>query len=443
MRGRRRVLLISHNHPKVRPGGAEAYAHELHLALRESDEWDSVFLARSGPPQSRSGRPHAGTRFASVDGADDEYFVYPDGYDYDWLNGTMRHDKRFYTEDLRNFLLAVRPDVVHFQHTLFLGYDAIREVRRTLPEVPIVYTLHEFLPICHHKGQMVRTMDHSLCDHDSPRRCNECFPDTSPQSFFLRKRFIQAQLGLVDLFVAPSAVLLERFVEWGIPRERVLLEDYGRRAGAAPTTHREEPHATLGFFGQLNPYKGVDVLLTALELIRERYLADGEGSTAGASPVRPHVRLHGANLDLQEHGFRDRVQALIDGAADGVTQVGAYAPERVGELMAAVDWVVVPSIWWENSPLVIQEAFANRRPVICSDIGGMAEKVTDGVDGLHFRVGDPQSLAETIERAVGGSGLWARLQNGISPVYSMGEHVRVLGQAYRGLLERERALASA
>ena len=428
-----RVLLISHNHPKVRPGGAEAYAYELHLALRDSREWDSIFLARSGPPQSRSARPHAETRFATVDGADDEYFVYPDGYDFDWLNGTMRLDKRFYTEDLREFLLAVRPDVVHFQHTLFLGYDTIREVRRTLPGVPIVYTLHEFLPICHHKGQMVRTMDHSLCDHQSPRRCHECFPDTSPQSFFLRRRFIQAQLGLVDLFIAPSAVLLERFVEWGIPRERILLEDYGRRGGPPPEVEREPPHATLGFFGQLNPYKGIDVLLAALELLRER--GGGPGDETIEPAVHPHLRLHGANLDLQEHGFRDRVRALIDQAGDDVTQVGAYAPERVGELMAAVDWVVLPSIWWENSPLVIQEAFANRRPVICSDIGGMAEKVSDGVDGLHFRVGDPESLAETIERAVREAGLWERLQAGIGPVHRMDDHVRVLGQAYRRLIE--------
>jgi len=57
--------------------------------------------------------------------------------------------------------------------------------------------------------------------------------------------------------------------------------------------------------------------------------------------------------------------------------------------MAAVDWVVVPSIWWENSPLVIQEAFAHGRPVICSDIGGMAEKVAHEKNGLHFRANDP------------------------------------------------------
>ena len=70
------------------------------------------------------------------------------------------------------------------------------------------------------------------------------------------------------------------------------------------------------------------------------------------------------------------------------------------QIMADVEWVVVPSIWWENSPLVIQEAFAHGRPVICSDIGGMAEKVADGVSGLHFRVNDPVSLADTIRRGV-------------------------------------------
>jgi glycosyltransferase involved in cell wall biosynthesis len=64
--------------------------------------------------------------------------------------------------------------------------------------------------------------------------------------------------------------------------------------------------------------------------------------------------------------------------------------------MRSVDAVLVPSIWWENSPLVIQEALASRRPIICSDIGGMAEKVRDGIDGCHFRAGDPRALAELL-----------------------------------------------
>jgi glycosyltransferase involved in cell wall biosynthesis len=415
----RRVLQICHNHPKVRPGGAEVYAHELHRHLRHQDDWEPTFLARSGPPQSPDGAPHEGTRISPVEGTDDEYLLYPDDFDFDWMFGSMRHDKRLYTEDLRRFLLTLRPDVVHFQHTLFIGYDALRETRRTLPDVPIVYTLHEFLPICHNKGQMVRTMDRSLCGEASPRRCGECFPDIAPDEFFLRKRFILANLDLVDLFVAPSATLLERFVAWGIPRERMLLEDYGRVQVAAGDTARPAPHDTLGIFGQLNPYKGIDVLLRAMRALGDQ---------------APHLRVHGANMDLQEHSFRDEVSGLLEDTDGKVSSLGPYPPERAGEMMAEVDWVVVPSIWWENSPLVIQEAFAQRRPVICSDIGGMAEKVTDGVNGLWFRVGDVDSLAAAIRRAVATDGLWERLRGGIPAVHSMSEHAAVLTAAYENLI---------
>jgi len=416
----RRILQICHNHPRVRPGGAEIYAHELHRHLRGSEEWTPTFLARSGPPHSPAGMAADGIRISPVAGEADEYLLHTEGLDFDWMFGTMRRRKDLYTEDLRHFLLALRPDVVHFQHTLFIGYDAIREVRRTLPGVPIVYTLHEFLPICHNKGQMVRTFDRSLCGGASPSRCAECFPGIAPDQFLLRERFIRAQLELVDLFVAPSAIVRERFAEWGIPRERILLEDYGRVA--VPTTAgRPAPHDTLGIFGQVTPYKGFDVLLRAMQLLGDE---------------APKLRVHGANLDLQEHGFRDEIAALLAGT-EGVTDVGPYPPERAGEMMAAVDWVVVPSVWWENSPLVIQEAFAAGRPVICSDIGGMAEKVLDGVNGLHFRVGDPERLAATIRRART-PGLWERLREGIPPVHSMADHAAVLTAAYGSLLSRER-----
>jgi glycosyltransferase involved in cell wall biosynthesis len=421
---RRRVLQICHNHPRVRPGGAEVYAHELHRHLRRSEDWEPTFLARSGPPHSPARPGHGGGRIAPFEGAPDEYLLYPEGHDFDWGLGTMRGRKDLYGEDLRDFLMAVRPDVVHFQHTLFIGYDAIREVRRTLPEAAIVYTLHEYLPICRNKGQMVRTFDGSLCEEASPRRCSECFPEVAPDEFFLRQRFIRAQLDLVDLFVAPSATLRERFAAWGIPREKILLEDYGRVA-APPLDEapRRAPHDTFGLFGQVNPYKGIEVLLKAM---------------AALGDEAPRLRLHGANLDLQEHSFRDEIASLLETTSQ-VADLGPYPPERAGEVMAAVDWVVVPSTWWENSPLVIQEAFAARRPVICSGVGGMAEKVIDGVDGLHFEVGDAASLAETIRRAAGTPGLWERLRDGIPEVHPMVEHATVLTRAYESLLARRGA----
>jgi glycosyltransferase involved in cell wall biosynthesis len=176
-------------------------------------------------------------------------------------------------------------------------------------------------------------------------------------------------------------------------------------------------------------FKGVDVLLEAMARLGER------GSAA-------RLRLHGANLELERPDFQERIDSLLAATAANVTVVGRYDYEQLPELMSEVDWVVVPSIWWENSPLVIQEAFSYRRPVICSDIGGMAEKVQDGVTGLHFRAGDATALADTIERAVGDPSLWPRLRANLVPAYSMEEHVARLSDLYRGLLTRRSVTAT-
>ena len=91
---------------------------------------------------------------------------------------------------------------------------------------------------------MVRTNGELLCTHASPRRCNECFPEWSPQHFFLRERFIKSHLAHVDQFLAPSRFLLERFVDWGIPREKIRFEEYGRIPQSAASRRRvREPAA--------------------------------------------------------------------------------------------------------------------------------------------------------------------------------------------------------
>ena len=105
-----------------------------------------------------------------------------------------------------------------------------------------------------------------------------------------------------------------------------------------------------------------------------------------------------------------------------MTFVGRYAHADLPGVMANLDWIIVPSIWWENSPLVIQEAFHHGRPVICSDIGGWRRKSHDGVNGLHFRAGDPVSLAETIWEAVSTPGLWDTYE-GIPETYRFEDHV--------------------
>jgi glycosyltransferase involved in cell wall biosynthesis len=423
-----RVLYVCHNHPAVRPGGAEGYALALHRTMRSSPGWESVFLAHAGPPLSPVRRYHDGALLALDERFPDEYYCHNEFANFDTFHG-WNTDKELWTY-LRDFLQAYRPDVVHFQHTLFFGYDMIREVRNTLPDAAILYTLHDFIPICNQHGQMVRPHnDDELCTHSSTRRCHECFPNHSPQAFFMRKRYVQAMFELVDLFLAPSQFLRQRYIDWGIPTERIRFEENGCAhqipVDSSTDVQGQRPRNRLGYFGQLNRFKGIHVLLEAMRL-----LANDRADA--------HLWIHGANLDLQAPEFQRQVADLLAECKNNVTLVGRYLPDALPRLMADVDWVVVPSIWWENSPLVIQEAFLHGRPVISSDIGGMAEKVTDGVDGLHFRARDALSLAETIRRATTTPDLWQSLRKGIPDVYRMEAHVATLSQLYSDLMALKR-----
>jgi len=448
------VLFVCHNHPKVRPGGAEAYALELHRHLLGTGDVNPVFLAKGGPPLSTAGRAHLGTYIAPIDRHPNEYFCFTEDWDYDWTFGTIPADKRLYTKHLRAFLRAVKPDVVHLHHTMFFGYDILREIRNSVPDAPIVYTLHEFMPICHRQGQMLRVPDDEPCMEESPRRCHECYPDISQQTFFMRKRFIQSHLELVDRFIAPSRFLGDRYVDWGLPAEKVIVEEYGRTMPAVEPAEvaRRRHRDRFAFFGQLTPFKGLQVVLEAVALLRRNGAPEGDPLLAAleraagprAAPDAadeagpdPHVRVYGANLDLQPGPFQNRINDLLGQTRDSVTFVGKYDHDALPSLMADVDWVIVPSIWWENSPLVIQEAFHFGRPVICSDIGGMAEKVTDGVNGLHFRANHPPSLAAVMEDAAGDPALWERLRRGIRPAHPMREHAQRMLSLYGELLGRE------
>jgi glycosyltransferase involved in cell wall biosynthesis len=178
------------------------------------------------------------------------------------------------------------------------------------------------------------------------------------------------------------------------------------------------------YFGQLSPYKGADILLEAMDLLGSGF--DGE------------LWIFGANLEIQNAAFRERFESLLGAERGNVKFFGPYERAAIPKLMARIDWVVVPSIWWETGPITVWEAFQNGRPVISSDIGGMSEKVLDGVNGLHFRTGDAQDLASKIERAAGTPGLWEELHAQVPrhPAHSLAEDVAMTTTIYRELLAR-------
>lgn len=385
-----RTLVVSHGHPAFSLGGAEIASHNLHQGLLGLAGRSSHYLARVGPPLA----PHRDTPLMGLRGTEDETLYWAD--EYDWLNlsnnSLVAPGGAFET-----FLREVAPDVVHFHHVLGLGVEAIRAARRALGAAPIVLTLHEYLSICHHHGQMVRTGG-ALCDRASPADCGTCFPEIGAGRMLRRELFLKSFYRQVDAFVSPSRFLAERYATWGLPAERLHVIENGLvEQPAAPPRPARGRRNRFAFFGRLNTFKGLHVLLEAV--------------------ARVPAELWGEDGLLYVHGgaaapeaYAREIRRLIQAGGRRVRFVGSYKGAELPRLMADVDWVVVPSTWWENAPVVIQEAFHHGRPVIASDIGGMAEKVRDRVDGLHFRAGSAQALAECLGRALREPDLWGRLR---------------------------------
>lgn len=373
-----RVLVASHSHPEVSNGGAEIAAYELYCGLRARDDCEAWFLGCD----RASERDARGAVLAQPYGPRE--FIYNTG-EFDWFKFANRD--MWFPAEISRLFAELAPDVVHFHHYINYGVEVFQHLKTAVPNCRIVLTLHEYLAICNHFGQMVATEHMTLCYQSSPARCHRCFPDAGKSEFFLRKRYIERFFGLVDAFIAPSRFLADRYAAWGVPEDKLyVLENVTAATGAVwqPVPLPSGNVLRIGFFGQISGLKGIDVMFDAAE-----ELAAQEAT--------------GISLEIfgdyrgQPPEFQKQFLARLTKAGRNIRFHGPYDRERVDQLMQSVHAVLVPSIWWENSPVVIQEALRNRRPVICSDIGGMAEKVRHGIDGLHFPAGSAMALAALLQ----------------------------------------------
>jgi glycosyltransferase involved in cell wall biosynthesis len=182
------------------------------------------------------------------------------------------------------------------------------------------------------------------------------------------------------------------------------------------TTKTASSKLRLAFIGTLLPYKGLDVAVNAL-----RHLP----------PDRVELHVYG-DMESPEavRSYASRVRTLSTGLP--VVFHGRFDTVDIGRVLQNTDVVVVPSIWYENAPVVMLEAFSSRTPVIASNLGGMAELITDGVNGLLFEPGNPAHLARQIFRLLEPNGDKHRLSSAAPQVKSANESAA----AYESLFRR-------
>lgn len=416
-----KVMVIAHGHPDHAKGGGEIAAYNLHKQLNASPAFQSVFLARhnlrelihGGTPIASTGRPGEMIMHATMP---------------DWFRFSQP-DKAIVWRDFRQALETCKPDIVHFHHYLHLGLEFIREVRNFSADIPILLTLHEYYAICHNQGQMVKT-DRSLCYESSPDACARCFSQYKAQDFMLRKLFIKSHLDLVDAFISPSQFLKDRYVAWGLPEDKINVienlltneaEPGSQQKGFKIRTHKKQ-RIRFSFFGQINWFKGLDLLLEAIDAL--------------PNEVRDFIRLdiNGSGLDQQPKSLKDTIHRQIRDLGDCVNFRGAYTQQELPHLMAESDWMVIPSKWWENSPMVMLEASKHGLPILCSNLGGMAEKVIHGKHGLHFQARRPDSLASAITWATENPEKQAEFSDAIIKKYNaddaLAQHIALYQQNF-------------
>jgi glycosyltransferase involved in cell wall biosynthesis len=295
----------------------------------------------------------------------------------------------------------VQPDAVHSFHLRQLGGNLLRVARESGRRV--VVTLTDFWFLCP-RFTLMRP-DGSLCDGppDGGRGCVTCeFPElehVEPGAHTLgsdpparlralldRSRALLRDLGHAHVVTAPSRFLAEMFRRNGLEHDRFETVPYGLepdRIQPLPTTRPRAP-LRIGFCGVLSPWKGVHVLLDAVL-----------GSDAAVE-----LTIHGRT---DQPTFQAYIDEQMDRAASDprVRFAGAYDEADAPRVFAEMDLLVAPSLWYENTPFVMLEAFAAGVPVIASDLGGLREVVQPDRNGVVFPAGDAAALRAAIERVAG------------------------------------------
>lgn len=372
-----KILIISHGHPDFNKGGGEQAAYNLFKECLANGD-DAYFIGRT------DAIPHGGAAFSSINS--EREILFHTTHDDPFLFSNIK--TRHLWLDFAELLERIQPEVIHFHHYFLLGIEMLKVAKNVLPEVTITFTLHEYLAICAYNGLMVKPTNNKLCYKSGHLECSQCVPGKSPGDLFLREQYLKQHFEYVDQFISPSEFLKQRYVDWGLCESRIKVIENGQPKVESLPLRKPDNQIKMTYIGQINPFKGIDVLLDALLELKRSELKNIQ------------VDIHGANFTNQESDFQNSIREKITLLGSVVKLHGSYEPHELKAILVNSDWVVVPSVWWENSPMVIQEALNYGRPLIVSDIGGMAEKVKHMHNGLQFRAGKSSSLATVIRMLI-------------------------------------------
>ncbi|MFT7670215.1 MAG: glycosyltransferase involved in cell wall biosynthesis [Planctomycetota bacterium] len=422
-----KVLLVSHNYPPTHVAGTEQYTAQLARGLLARGYEVLVFTS-----DKDIGKKHLSLSKREFEGVvvhelvnNLSYESFRETWDFPVVEGIFD-----------GFLEREKPDLVHFNHLLYLSVGCAEAADRR--NIPVVFTLHDYWLQCARFGQRVHA-DKSICMTIEEQRCSECLGNfryknsqleqrvagwiakihsasgvdlTKParvagdwlrrregedegagapalplEDVAARNRELRERLNRsVNRFLSPSAFLRDQLVEWGLDKNRLQHLRTGTDLDLFAGGQREPrgDKLRIAFIGSLIPVKGAHLAMQAW----------------GELPEELRAR---ARFDVYGPKFHDaEYNATLESLAEefGVQLAGKLDREGVADTLRKTDLLVMPSLWFENQPLIILEALAAKTALCVSNLGGMAELVEEGKSGFGFPVGDAGALAKIMQSVI-------------------------------------------
>ncbi len=418
-----RILHLVHQYMPEYVGGTELYTRWLAEGL--------------------SGRGHQNSVFYRIPGGDECLFTRADAQGVRvWAagSGEVTPRRRFLATfgdaylltAFRETLAKENPDIVHLQHLMGLPVSLVDELARR--KIPYVVTLHDYWWVCAN-AQLITNYDQSVCD--GPRaywNCARCalaraekpkwFPALPPLAGALARRnsLLRRVLAGAAKIIAPTRFVADWHVRRGVLAKKMLVIPHGLPLPKSFSAVSGQPFDRLrtggaavkfAYIGGLSWQKGVHILIEAFNGL----------------PGNVELWIIG-----DEAADPDYVAALKQSAPGRVRFWGKLSREAVWQTLAQVDVAVTPALWYESFSFIVSEAFAAGVPVIASRIGALAERVTDGVNGLLTPPGDAEALRRALRRFVDEPDLRTQLRRGIPPVKGIEEYIAEMENLYRAIL---------
>jgi glycosyltransferase involved in cell wall biosynthesis len=434
------IVLALHQFPPFGGGGTEVLAGWIADTLRANGH--GVRLV--------SAIPHGATTGAATLPPDDVVRFLPPRRSRG--EGAARIRREYDDADAGDAFGAVlderRPDVVHFLHLAGLTAGAVRATAAR--GIRAVFTATDFWFEC--PTVQLLLCDHSRCAGPGPGRLN-CARHlmeirhpalralsaissldrpaavalrvaarvpglrrmTAPfDALAARSPVLGAALASVAAVVAPTAYMRERLARFGVPAERLHLVRFGvprPNADCTAEVNHDAQRMRIAFVGTLAPHKGAHLLVDALAQLRD---------------VSLQLDLHG---DVTDAAYCRALQAAA-GADARIRLRGRFASADIGRVLRNADVLVIPSLWDENTPLVLLQAIAHRCPVLVSDVPGLLEAMRLELDGWAFRRNDAGNLAGSLRRLAADPACLARVRSAPAAIRSIDDHVADLLTLY-------------